>query len=86
MGESGLSEEVFHIFSDAGLLSQSKDFEYRQEQQEMAVEVAGALEKSKVLLAEAGTGVGKSLAYLIPAVKYALSQGCLLYTSPSPRD
>ncbi len=75
MGESGLSEEVFHIFSDAGLLSQSKDFEYRQEQQEMAVEVAGALEKNKVLLAEAGTGVGKSLAYLIPAVKYALSQG-----------
>ena len=38
----------------------------------MAIAVAAALQNRGSLLAEAGTGVGKSLAYLIPAVRYAL--------------
>ena len=72
-GKKGaLSEEVHHIFSGDGLLSKSPDFAYRPEQQEMAREVASALEETRVLTVEAGTGVGKSLAYLIPAVKFAL--------------
>ncbi|MFC4993182.1 ATP-dependent DNA helicase [Rubritalea tangerina] len=57
------------------MLSKSPDFAYRSQQQEMAVEVAKALEESRVLTVEAGTGVGKSLAYLIPAVKFALASG-----------
>ncbi|WP_018970571.1 ATP-dependent DNA helicase [Rubritalea marina] len=69
-----LSEEVFEIFSEYGLLSKSPDFAYRPEQQEMAHEVASAMEESRVLAVEAGTGVGKSLAYLIPAVKFALER------------
>lgn len=71
----GLADEVHGIFSEDGLLSQSPDFAYRPQQQEMATEVASALEQSRVLTVEAGTGVGKSLAYLIPAVKFAVESG-----------
>jgi len=63
------------VFSETGLLSKSPDFEYRAEQQEMAGEVADALEGERCLVVEAGTGVGKSLAYLIPAVEYAMREG-----------
>lgn len=38
----------------------------------MAIAVAAALQNRGALLAEAGTGVGKSLAYLIPSIRYAL--------------
>lgn len=44
----------------------------RPGQQHMATEVAKALETGTHLLVQAGTGTGKSLAYLIPAVDYAL--------------
>ena len=63
------------VFSASGLLSKSPDFEFRAEQQEMAGEVAMALEEERSLVVEAGTGVGKSLAYLIPAVEFAIREG-----------
>ncbi|HKS36206.1 MAG TPA: ATP-dependent DNA helicase, partial [Verrucomicrobiae bacterium] len=59
-----LVKQVQEIFSPAGLLSRAKNFEYRPQQQEMAVAVAEALERKEHLVVEAGTGVGKSLAYL----------------------
>lgn len=71
-GRSSFYEEMREAFSDSGLLSRSPDFEFRAEQQEMAGEVALALEGERSLVIEAGTGVGKSLAYLIPAIRYAL--------------
>ena len=40
----------------------------------MAVAVAQALEEERHLVVEAGTGVGKSLAYLVPAILFALEQ------------
>ncbi|MGI8607033.1 MAG: DEAD/DEAH box helicase, partial [Gaiellaceae bacterium] len=43
-------------------------FEPRAQQGELAAAVADALESGEHLLAEAGTGTGKSLAYLIPAL------------------
>ncbi|MCL2491753.1 MAG: exonuclease domain-containing protein [Coriobacteriia bacterium] len=46
-------------------------FEERQEQVDMAVEINDAFSESKHLAIEAGTGVGKSLAYLIPAAMVA---------------
>src|SRR5277367_2876576 len=61
-----------HIFSADGLLSKAKNFEYRPEQQQMAVAVARALEDGAHQVVEAGTGVGKSLAYLIPSVLFAI--------------
>jgi ATP-dependent DNA helicase DinG len=67
-------ERVGEIFSSEGLLGQAKNFELRLEQQEMAVAVARALSEERHLVVEAGTGVGKSLAYLIPAVLWAHEQ------------
>lgn len=69
-----LAQEMMEAFSPEGVLSRSKDFEYRAEQQQMAVQVADALEQERPLMVEAGTGVGKSLAYLIPAITYALRE------------
>lgn len=68
-----LVKQVQEIFSPTGLLSRAKNFEYRPQQQEMAVAVAKALEHKEHLVVEAGTGVGKSLAYLIPAILYAVA-------------
>lgn len=70
-----LTEQTQIDFSETGLLSHARGFEYRPEQQQMAVAVAETLETETALLAEAGTGVGKSLAYLIPAIRFALDHG-----------
>ena len=69
-----LVQQVEEIFSPTGILSRSKNFEFRPQQQEMAVAVARALEKGDHLAVEAGTGVGKSLAYLVPAILYAVGR------------
>ncbi len=68
-----LAAEVARIFSSTGLFSKSKNFEYRPQQQEMAVAVAHALQGRQHLLVEAGTGVGKSFAYLVPAILFAVA-------------
>jgi ATP-dependent DNA helicase DinG len=70
--EMDLVTRVEHIFSDKGILSRSKNFEFRPQQQQMAVAVARALEATEHLAVEAGTGVGKSLAYLIPSILFAI--------------
>src|SRR5882757_5323958 len=72
--ETEFVERVRALFSESGPLSKAKNFEYRPEQQEMAVAVARALEEERHLIVEAGTGVGKSLAYLAPAILFALEQ------------
>jgi ATP-dependent DNA helicase DinG len=69
-----LVTQVEEIFSPTGILSRAKNFEFRPQQQEMAVAVARALQNQEHLAVEAGTGVGKSLAYLIPAILFAVAQ------------
>ncbi|MEI7733231.1 MAG: helicase C-terminal domain-containing protein [Verrucomicrobiota bacterium] len=69
-----LVKVVEGIFSPNGILSQSPNFEYRPQQQQMAVAVAQALMDNKHLAVEAGTGVGKSLAYLVPAILFAVEK------------
>ena len=69
-----LVKQVEDIFSANGLLSRAKNFEYRPQQQKMAVAVARALQNREHLAVEAGTGVGKSLAYLVPAILFAVAQ------------
>lgn len=64
-------DEVAQIFSPGGVLSRARNFEFRPQQQKMAVAIAQALVEGKHLIVEAGTGVGKSLAYLIPAILYS---------------
>ncbi len=51
------------------------DFDDRAEQQEMVRAVTDALNNGQQLLVEAGTGIGKSLAYLIPAACSAVADG-----------
>jgi ATP-dependent DNA helicase DinG len=68
-----LVRQVEDIFSPTGILSRAKNFEYRPQQQQMAVAVARALTEGEHLLVEAGTGVGKSLAYLVPAILFAVT-------------
>ena len=53
-----LVQQVAQIFSSNGLLSRSPNFEFRPQQQQMAVAVARALESKEHLAVEAGTGVG----------------------------
>ncbi len=69
-----LISEVEEIFSPSGILSKASNFEFRPQQQEMAVAVARALQNQEHLAVEAGTGVGKSLAYLVPAILFAVTQ------------
>ncbi len=77
-----LVKEVSDLLSDSGSLSASKDFEFRPQQQEMAKAITEQLIAGESLLVEAGTGVGKSLAYLLPAITYAKETGrkCLIST------
>ena len=64
-----LELEVREAFAEGGLLSQSIDhFLPRQGQTDMAVAVARAIDSSDALVVEAGTGVGKTFAYLVPAL------------------
>lgn len=74
-GSGSLVEEVRHFFSPEGPLSGFSNFEYRPQQQEMACRVAGVLTGRRNLVVEAGTGVGKSMAYLVPAILYSRQSG-----------
>ena len=59
-----------------GFISQGLNgYEYRPQQLEMAKAVADAFRADEHLIVEAGTGVGKTFAYLIPAIDLALSAG-----------
>jgi len=55
------------FFSDGGKLGKAKGYESRPGQAKMAERVAEIIEDRKHLVVEAGTGTGKSLAYLVPA-------------------
>lgn len=61
--------ELDLIFSDNGPLAQATEgYRLRPQQLEMAKSIAAAIENHEVLVAEAGTGTGKTFAYLIPAL------------------
>ena len=68
------------IFSPTGLLSKHLDnFRYRPQQQRMSEAIELSLKNNSQLIVEAGTGVGKTFAYLIPTLlsgqKVVLSTG-----------
>jgi ATP-dependent DNA helicase DinG len=64
-----LRDHVDEAFADAGPLARAiEHFEPRDGQREMARAVADVLADGGVLLAEAGTGTGKTMAYLVPAI------------------
>ena len=68
-GSASLTEVVHGAFGERGALARVVDgYEPRAGQREMAAAVAAAIQDGGTLLAEAGTGTGKTLAYLIPAI------------------
>ena len=76
--EGGIKQEDYEkivddFFSETGYLSSLPDlqYEYRQEQRDMALKVARSIYTGAKTIIEAPTGVGKSFAYLIPAIIFS---------------
>jgi len=66
---SALKEAVAHAFGPGGALAQADDrYVEREVQVRMALAVASAIDERRALVAEAGTGVGKTFAYLVPTL------------------
>jgi ATP-dependent DNA helicase DinG len=60
---------VVEVFSDEGPLAVSiEGYQHRPEQEEMAQKILSAIEGGQSLVCEAGTGTGKTMAYLVPAL------------------
>jgi ATP-dependent DNA helicase DinG len=60
------------VFGEDGLFAHCfPNFEFRNGQVQMATAVEEAFKKSEHLVVEAGTGVGKSFAYLVPSLEFA---------------
>jgi ATP-dependent DNA helicase DinG len=69
-------DELAALLEHAGPFSKYfPNYEFRTEQVQMLRAVAGAISEGKHLMVEAGTGTGKSVAYLIPAAQWALQNG-----------
>lgn len=78
-------EEVSVMLGENGKLkSIFPEYEFRMPQMQMALEVTESVNSNCVLVAEAGTGTGKSFAYLIPAMLYVSKnkgKKCVISTS-----
>jgi len=69
-------EELAPIFQPGGRMeTMIQGFRYRPEQEEMAKETARCWNQGGYLIVEAGTGIGKSLAYLLPSVLWSINAG-----------
>src|SRR6185369_11387539 len=67
---------MLDIFGEAGLIARHHEaYEHRDGQIRMAEAVMRAFDEKRHLVVEAGTGTGKTLAYLVPAVAAALGRG-----------
>jgi len=67
-GTSGAS--LYQFFAPGGLLSRTHPaYEFRRGQLQMAQAVEQAIEERRHLIVEAGTGTGKTLAYLLPVIR-----------------
>lgn len=68
--------ELQEAFGPSGALAATFDgYEQRPQQVEMTRAVGEAFNEARTLVVEAGTGTGKSLAYLVPAARWALQNG-----------
>jgi ATP-dependent DNA helicase DinG len=70
-----LAFEAFYEQAKESLKATFDHYEERAEQEKMIFEVYDAFQEGKHLLIEAGTGTGKSLAYLLPALYTSLTEG-----------
>jgi DNA polymerase-3 subunit epsilon/ATP-dependent DNA helicase DinG len=75
-------DEVAAILEPGGVFAHTfPQFEYRHQQVDMLRSVTTALSDGRHLLVEAGTGTGKSMAYLIPAALWAMQNDCRVVIS-----
>ena len=75
-------DEVASALEPGGIFAHHfPHFEYRPQQVEMLRAVTDALNDGRHLLAEAGTGTGKSMAYLVPAALWAMHNNCRVVIS-----
>ncbi len=74
-------ELAVRLFAENGWLADALGLEHRPQQESMARAVAAAHRDDQCLLFEAGTGVGKSLAYLLPGIIHAVDQSRQLLVS-----
>lgn len=75
------------IFGRGGLIAKHHaNYEYRDGQIRMAEAVARAFAEKKHLIVEAGTGTGKTLAYLVPAIAAALGSGQRIIVSTGTKN
>ncbi|MCQ2559440.1 MAG: 3'-5' exoribonuclease [Clostridia bacterium] len=69
-------KEVLDCFKPQGLLAKKMSaYQVREQQIRMVQKVTQSFNENKILVAEAGTGTGKSMAYLVPALKWAALKG-----------
>jgi ATP-dependent DNA helicase DinG len=69
-GPSPASSTLYQFFSPGGVLARTHPaYEFRRGQLQMAEAVEKALEEKRHLIIEAGTGTGKTLAYLMPVIR-----------------
>lgn len=82
---SKLDTEIIEaLLASEGLISQKlPGFEFRQEQMEMVRTICQAFNQDKIAIVEAGTGVGKTMAYLLPAIFWAVQnkERCVISTN-----
>jgi ATP-dependent DNA helicase DinG len=78
---------LHQFFSPGGILAGSSlEYEQRPGQHEMARAVEQALEDKRHLIVEAGTGTGKTLAYLLPALRMAQQTGQRIILSTGTKN
>ena len=81
------TDAIGKIFGpDGNFAEKIEGYEYRSQQMEMAKAVAGAFNESQHLFLEAGTGVGKSLAYLAPAALWASANDMPVIVSTNTKN
>ena len=69
-------EKIASLMGPDGAFSQAfAGFEFRQEQVDMLMKVSQAIFEGRKLVVEGGTGVGKSMAYLLPSALFAAARG-----------
>jgi ATP-dependent DNA helicase DinG len=71
---SSIANIASGIFSPTGALATLSGYEHRPQQETMAHAIADALQEQRHFIVEAPTGVGKTLAYLVPSILYALQE------------
>jgi len=75
------------IFGPDGLIAKAHpEYEHRPGQIDMAEAVLRAFEQKQYLIVEAGTGTGKTLAYLVPAIAAACGSGARIVISTGTKN